>query len=214
MSKTIILSIIISISLISCKIGGIKGNGNEITENRDLGSFEKIDVSGNFDVIVESSNNQDVDVISETNLIDHIKTVVKKNTLFIYSQENLRPTKEMLISIKLPKLVGINCSGANTVTAKDIQSKDFNIDLSGAGSVKIDGKSINTYIDLSGAADLIAKDFISENVNVDISGAANAQVYAVNSIKADISGAGNVELFGEPSNVSTDISGVGSLERK
>ncbi|MBK7979712.1 MAG: DUF2807 domain-containing protein [Ignavibacteriae bacterium] len=214
MSKTIILSIIISISLISCKIGGIKGNGNEITENRDLGSFEKIDVSGNFDVIVESSNNQDVDVISETNLIDHIKTVVKKNTLFIYSQENLRPTKEMLISIKLPKLVGINCSGANNVTAKDIQSKDFNIDLSGAGSVKIDGKSINTFIDLSGAADLIAKDFISENVNVDISGAANAQVYAVNSIKADISGAGNVELYGEPSNVSTDISGVGSLERK
>ncbi|MBI1933910.1 MAG: DUF2807 domain-containing protein [Ignavibacteriales bacterium] len=214
MSKTIILSIVIAISLISCKIGGIKGNGNEITENRELGSFEKIDVSGNFDVIVESSNNQDVDVISETNLIDHIKTVVKKNTLFIYSQENLRPTKEMLISIKLPKLVGINCSGANNVTAKDIQSKDFNIDLSGAGSVKIDGKSINTFIDLSGAADLIAKDFISENVNVDISGAANAQVYAVNSIKADISGAGNVELYGEPSNVTTDISGVGSLERK
>lgn len=214
MLKNILLCVIASFSLISCKIGGIKGNGIEITENRELKSFNKIDVSGNFDVTVVSDNSQDVEVISETNLIDLIKTNVKNNTLYIYSQENLRPTKEMIISIKLPKLVAINCSGANNVIAKDIYSQDFNIDLSGAGSVKIDGKSVNTNIDLSGAADLIAKDFISENVKVDISGAANAQVHAVNSLVADISGAGNVELYGEPNNVSTDISGVGSLERK
>ncbi|MBK7106768.1 MAG: DUF2807 domain-containing protein [Ignavibacteriae bacterium] len=214
MIKNIMFLIFVSITIISCKIGGIKGNGEEITEIREVDSFQKIDVSGNFDVLVEGGKDQNIEIFSESNLIDFIKTKVKNNTLHIYSKENLRPTKKMLISISIPELRAINCSGANNVQAKAVTSNNFEIDLSGAGSVEIEGATNYLNIDLSGAADLIAKDFISENIKIDVSGAANAKVYASNSIDADISGAGNIELYGDANDVRTDISGVGSLDRK
>ncbi|MCB0749345.1 MAG: DUF2807 domain-containing protein [Ignavibacteriae bacterium] len=200
--------------LVSCKIGGIKGNGEEIVETRELNSFNKIDVSGNFDVEVVSGKTQNIEIFSETNLIGYIKTKVKGNTLYIYSKENLRPTIDSHIDISVPELVAIECSGANSIYATGIAADDFNIDLSGAGSINIEGKTKNLNIDVSGAADLSANNFISENLIIDVSGAANAEIYASNSAVADVSGAGNIELYGDAKNVKTDVSGAGSLVRK
>ncbi|MBK8946556.1 MAG: DUF2807 domain-containing protein [Ignavibacteriae bacterium] len=214
MTKNLILIIIASVSFYACKIGGIKGNGEEISEIRNIDSFEMVDVSGNFDVEIESGKSQTLTIYAESNLVDLIKTKVKKNTLFIYSKENLRPTKKMLISITVPELSSINCSGANNVIAKEVNSERFEIDLSGAGYVEIEGSTNILNIDLSGAADLMAKDFMSENIKIDVSGAANAKVYASKSINADVSGAGNIELYGDANDITTDISGAGSLERK
>ncbi|MFZ1288623.1 MAG: head GIN domain-containing protein [Melioribacteraceae bacterium] len=214
MIKNILFVILVIMTFISCKIGGIKGNGDEISENREVDSFQMIDVSGNFDVLVEGGQSQDLAIYAESNLIEFIKTKVKNNILYIYSKENLRPTQKLLIQISVPKLLAINCSGANNVHAKDINSDKFEIDLSGAGTVEIDGMTNFLSVELSGAADLMAKDFITENIKIDVSGAANAEVYASESIDADISGAGNIELYGDAKNVNTDISGAGSLDRK
>jgi len=214
MKRNLILLILISLSVISCKITGIKGNGDLITDTRKVDEFERIDVSGNFDVNITVGEEQRLEILAESNLLKYIKTKVKKQTLYIHSRKNLRPREDLKIIVTVPELYAIECSGVNDICAKGINSDEFYIDLSGAGSINISGTTGILNIDVSGAADLMAKNLITEDISIDVSGAANAEVYASNSCNAEVSGAGFIELYGDAVDVSMDISGAGSIERK
>jgi len=214
MKAKIILLVFISFLLVSCKLTGIKGNGDLVNDLREVEGFEKVDISGNFEVEINVGENTRLEIIAESNLLKYIKARVKKNTLYISSRENLRPRKDLKILINCPELYAIECSGVNDIIAKGINSDEFDIDLSGAASIDISGKTEYLKIDVSGAADLMARHFLTENVSIDVSGAANAEVYASHSCNAEVSGAGFIELYGEAKDVNMDISGAGSLERR
>jgi hypothetical protein len=214
MKIRIISLILISLIMISCKLTGVRGNGDLVNEVRDIDQFEKIDVSGNYEVELNVGKTTRLEIIAESNLLKYIKTRVKKNTLYISSKKNLRPREDLKIIIDCPKLYAIECSGVNDIFAQGIESDRFDIDLSGAGSINISGKTEYLKIDVSGAADLMARDFLTENVRIDVSGAANAEVYAAISCDAEVSGAGYIELYGDAKDVNMDISGAGSLERR
>jgi len=200
--------------IFSCSFSGVRGDGNVINEGRDVGSFSKIDISGNYDVEIIAGKEPSVEVVAEGNLLKLIRTRVKKKTLYISSKKNLRPTDEMLIKISVEELNEIECSGVNDIVAENISAERFKIDLSGAGSIELYGKAAQLYIEISGAADIEAKDFIADDVVIEVSGAANAEVYAAKSVDAEVSGAGYIELYGDAKKVKTDISGAGSLVRK
>ncbi len=206
--------LILSLTLVSCKLTGIRGNGDLISETRDVEEFQKIDVSGNYEVEITVGEETSLKIIAESNLMKYIKTKVKKNTLFISSRENLRPREDLKLIVSVSNLTAIECSGVNEILAEGINSEEFYIDLSGAGSIDISGQAGLLRIDVSGAADLMAKDFLTEDITIDVSGAANAEVYASNSCDAEVSGAGYIELYGEARDVNMDVSGAGSLERK
>lgn len=214
MKSKLLFILILSSLLVSCKLSGIKGNGDLVTENRELEEFNKIDISGNFDVEITVGEPNNIEIIAESNLLKFIKTKVKKNTLYIMTKENLRPRNDLRIIISVPNLLAIDCSGVNDVFAEGIASDRFDIDLSGAASINISGDTEYLKIDISGAADLMARDFITEDIKIDVSGAANAKVFANRSCDAEVSGAGYIELYGDAKDVNMDISGAGSLERK
>jgi len=210
----LLLLTLASLVLISCRFTGIKGNGDLSNEVRDVDNFEKVDVSGNYEVEIEVGERTNLEIIAESNLLKYIKTKVKKNTLYVSTKENLRPRKDLKILISCPNLYAIECSGVNDIKANGINSEEFDIDLSGAGSINISGTTGLLKIEVSGAADLMAKDLLTEDIRIDVSGAANAEVYATNSCDAQVSGAGYIELYGDARDVNMDISGAGSLERK
>ena len=206
--------LLLSTLFVSCKLTGIKGNGDLISEIRSIEDFNKIDVSGSFEVEVQVGEPTKLEILAESNLMKYIKTKVKNNTLYIMTKENLRPRNDLKVIISVPKLVALECSGVNDVIAQGIDTDKFEIDLSGAASIKISGNANRLYIDVSGAADLLAKDLITEDIRIDVSGAANAEIYASNSCDAEVSGAGYIELYGDAKDVNMNISGAGSLDRK
>jgi hypothetical protein len=214
MKKNIVLISFLLISLVSCRFNGVRGDGDLLTESRTIDDFEKVDISGNFDVEIEVGQPIKLVVIAENNLQEYIKTRVKRNTLLISTSKNLKPTDDLRIQISTPYLNGIECSGVNDVFAQGIDTDNFSIDLSGAGSIEIKGNTKKLKIDVSGAADLQAEELITEFIKIDVSGAANASVYASKSCVADVSGAGFIELYGDAKDVNMDISGAGSLKRK
>lgn len=200
--------------LVSCKLGGIRGDGNLTSEERSVDNFTRVDVSGNFNVEISVGEDLYLKVNTDKNLLKHIITKVKRNTLYIYSHENLKPRNEMEIVISVPKLEEIECSGMNDIFAAGIETDEFSIDLSGAGSIELEGKTKKFKVDVSGAADLEANNFIADDILIDVSGAANAEIFANKSVNADVSGAGNIELYGDAQDVNMDVSGAGSLVRK
>ena len=102
----------------------------------------------------------------------------------------------------------------NNITVYGINGSDFEVDVSGAGSVNLSGEVDRFRADLSGAGSINAKELKAKDVRVSVSGAASADVYAKDYLDASVSGVGSISYYGDPAKTKTDVSGVGSISRK
>jgi hypothetical protein len=153
-------------------------------------------------------------VSAEENLLGMIRTRVKGNSLIIDTKKNISPRKEIVIEITTPSLSDLDVSGANNIDVDNISCDEFNLDLSGAGTVDLRGEVEKFTADLSGAGSIKAKQLKAKDVRISVSGAASADVYASKFLDASVSGVGSIEYFGDPEKTKTDVSGVGSITRK
>ena len=108
----------------------------------------------------------------------------------------------------------IDCSGANNVSARNIDTDDFDVELSGAGSIHIAGNVERLNAEISGAGNINAKSLRAKRVIISVSGAASADVYASDYLDASVSGVGSIDYYGDPESTNTSVSGVGSISRK
>ncbi len=104
MKIKLLLIVFLSSLLVYCKLSGIKGDGNLTEEEREIENFTKIDVSGNFDVEIYAGEKLSLKINADQNLLKYIKTQVKRNTLYIYSKENIRPREDLEVIVSVPQL--------------------------------------------------------------------------------------------------------------
>jgi hypothetical protein len=105
----------------------------------------------------------------------------------------------------------INVAGAVHLDA-ELELKTLNVDLAGAGNLKLRGSAVKFSLECAGAGTIKAYDFIAEDVKLEIAGVGNAQVYATESIDAEIAGMGTIRYKGNPKNISFEKAGIGSMK--
>lgn len=210
---TLIISLVAFI-VSGCGFWGVRGNGRVKDQSRTIMEFDKIDAGGAFTLKVKVGPSPSLRITAEENLINYIRTNVKGNTLVIDTKKNISPRKEIYIEITTPFLKAVDASGANNITIYGINGSDFEVDVSGAGSVNLSGEVDRFRADLSGAGSINAKDLKAKDVRVSVSGAASADVYAKDYLDASVSGVGSISYYGDPAKTRTDVSGVGSISRK
>ncbi len=211
--RTNILLVAILISLVGCRHwNGIRGSGDVGEESRDIEKFEVLEVSGAFSVRVTIGEEPSLKLSGDDNLLKYVRTRNKGNRLEISTRKNINPREGMKITITNPSIKALEVSGANEIKIRNINSDDFDLDISGACSVELEGVSERFSIDMSGASSLDAGDFHSRKVRIDCSGASSAKVHASESLYADVSGVSNVEFSGNPVKTDLDASGVSSIE--
>ncbi|HKC64688.1 MAG TPA: DUF2807 domain-containing protein, partial [Pyrinomonadaceae bacterium] len=128
--------------------------------------------------------------------------------------QSISMNRKLRVRISTPKLDGIYTSGASDIAITGVKSDEFNIESSGAGSLKVSGEAKAVVINTSGAGEINAKDLHAEKVNITSSGAATADVYATEELRASVSGAGDVNYYGNPKTVNEDKSGAGSITKR
>ena len=228
--KRIFLGLVIAFTLNSC-INTIDGNGEVVSENRKVTSFNKIDISGGYEVLLNQGNSENLEIEADENLMELIETEVKNNTLYISSTKPIGDSESLKLYITTVNLEDIDVSGAidlkNKGTFKsenleievsgaadidlDIEVENLTMDMSGASETTLSGSASNFDIELSGAGELQAKKLKTRNTSIDISGAGSAEVFAKKTLKVSVSGAGSVKYKGNPK-VEEDISGAGSVQ--
>lgn len=229
--KRILILIVLTFSLYSC-INTIDGDGNVITEERTIDSFNKIDISGGFEVLINQGKTEKVEIEADQNLIELIETETKNNTLYIKSKEPIGNAESLKLYITVKKIEEIDISGAVELNSKGtIEGEELEIDISGAADVNLGvdvisltmdmsgasettlrGKAENFDIKLSGASDLEAEKLKTKHTIIDISGAGSAKVFAKKTLKVEVSGAGSVKYKGNPK-ITKEISGAGSVNK-
>lgn len=211
--KYFVLILLIVPFLGGCRIG-VKGSGDIVEENRSIDEFEIVEISGAFNVEISVGKSPSLEIVADDNLMKYISTEIRGGKLIIEAEKNLRPRKDIEIFISTPNLIKIESSGASNVTAYGITGEVFQAELSGAGNISLSGNVIKFRTDMSGAGSVNAKELKAKYVKVGISGACSAVVYAAESIRADVSGVGSIDYYGDPDEVDSNISGVGSVNRK
>jgi hypothetical protein len=235
-SMVIFASLIVGLSslMASCNvIGGAHGDGNVLKETRKVSSFDGIEVSGAFDIILRQGTVEEVVVETDANLLPLVRTDVAGSTLRIETKQPIHHVTVMKVYVTVKDLKNIDVSGAVDIKTEglitvpelsleasgasdsklELAVQKLDLDCSGASKMKFSGSATVVTMDLSGASDIFAFDMAVENYNIEISGAGNAQISVSKKLHAEISGAGSVRYKGSPAEIDQSVSGAGSIKK-
>jgi len=214
----------------------VRGSGEIKTEARTVSTFNSIDVSGAIDVYVKQDSVSSVKVVADDNILEYIEVHTEGSSLEIYTEGNvrLRPSEKIKVYVSNPQYKEFQVSGASSIRGEnqvtstgsvhigisgagegklEIDAPKVSIDLSGASSVSVRGRTKDFEAGASGASKIRCFDLLTENTNVDVSGASHAEVYASVSLAGEASGASSVDHKGSAT-VNVNRSGASSVNKK
>jgi len=237
--KSIVLvSLLLIILSMSCDYSmftdTIYGDGNVVSEIRNISSFDGIKVSSGIDVFIKQGDAENLKLEADENLHEVIKTEVKNNTLYIYTEENIRKAKSKTVYVLYKELNRIKISssgdikGANTLKTDeldislssagdldlDIQAREIYLSISSSGDAKISGKANFLKASLSSAGDLDAYDLEVKKCKITVSSAGNAKINVTEDLDATASSAGDIYYTGDPEIKNLNSSSAGGIHKR
>jgi citrate lyase gamma subunit len=211
--------------------GRKEGNGDIVLVNRDVSSFNSIELSSKATVNIYQNDIDKVTVEIDSNLEKYVKTNIRNNILEIKEKigVSLNPNKYTVnVYVKNPSNIKISGQGninINNVLKTDsikleisgsgkiegkIESNNLVMDISGSGEINVSGVSTQAEMRISGSGDINAIDMDVERAVVKMSGSGETRINAKNELIGKISGSGNIFYKGNPK-IEVDISGKGKI---
>ncbi|MEZ0327709.1 MAG: head GIN domain-containing protein [Fimbriimonas sp.] len=177
------------VTKISSNTRSLQGTGPVKSETRTVTDFDKLEVGGNFQVVVKVGPSTSVKLEAQENLVKAIEAKVEGGVLKVASEENLVSDKPILVTITTPKLVSVSGSGAVSLNVEGIQGTGFRADLSGASKLKAAGTADEVKLEGSGGAEIVWDGLTSKSLAVSMSGGGSTLVSgSSDSLALDMSG--------------------------
>lgn len=235
--KVFFIALTAVILLGSCRLFGgerIRGNGNIVNVQRNMGAFNSIEAGGAVEVRVKQDNANTVRIETDENLLEFLDVYTDGNTLVIQSKKgyNLDPSQDVIVYASAPRFTTFDISGASKLlSAGTLTGDELEVDASGASEIKLEVRMSKLTADLSGsstmelrgeatrfdtqgsgASTIKAMDLTTEESTLDLSGASNAEVTANKQLNIDASGASDVRYRGN-ANINQKSSGASSVTK-
>src|SRR5215212_10038498 len=211
--RAVVSLIAAAAALAACSI--TTGSGNVASETRTVSGFTKIDLSGAGDVIIEQNGTEALTIEAEDNLIPKLTSEVVNGTLRLGEKSNLtiHLTKPVTYRVSMKDVSGLMISGSGTVTASTITAPSLAVDLSGSGKITVGGTVEQQDLRISGSGEYQAKDLQTKVASAEISGSGNATVTVSDKLDAELSGRGQLTYYGNPPQVTREVSGSGRVTK-
>ena len=231
----ITLLLLVLLTATSCMFDGfgIQGNRNVVSEDRKINSdFESIKVSEGITVYLTQSDDIDLRVEADENIIDLLVTEVEGDVLKIYFDKNVSRAKAKNVYLSAEKISSIKTSSGSVVKSENgIKSKDIvlrsssgsNIDIkiealtisastSSGAQIEVSGSTESFTGDASSGSEIDADNLIAKNGNVSVSSGAGIDVHVTDELTARASSGGNISYEGNP-NLNKSKSSGGSISK-
>jgi hypothetical protein len=238
MRNIIIVLICFAFFFSSCEFMGgkkVTGNGVMSAQQRNLGGFNGVKVSGSMKVFISQDPVSSIKIEGDENLLEYIEIENHGDVLEISTRRgyNLRPRAGIKIFLTAPSFEKLAVTGSGELKTQTKISNSKNMDVSvtgsgdmilnidapainseitGSGNVSINGATRNFSTEVTGSGEVHAFDLLSESTDVQISGSGDVEVFASKQLKINITGAGDVKYKGSPS-VSQSVTGSGNIRK-
>ena len=193
---------------------GVEGSGVPATESRDVAPFAAVDLAGSNNVTIHVGGEQSVVVSADDNLLDHVTTTVEGGKLVIGTTPGSMATKApMSVDVTVPTLRALTLSGSGTVVADGIDAKRLTVALPGSGILRANGTATTLEVEHAGSGDAQLEGIAASDVHAVLSGSGRIVVTATKTLDATVSGSGAIFYGGDPSQVTTSVTGSGVVMR-
>ena len=201
------------------------------TQNREVKSFKKIEVSGATTVVYTQSDTLVLKVVADKAEINNVYTTIEGDVLSIKAKGSFsHPYKVYVFANSLNQLtvsgaskfstenvikgdsLSIDASGACAIYMK-VSMSNLDATISGASSVTFEGNTKTLHSNVSGASSLKAYKLNASTTDIKASGASTAKVFAADKINANATGSSTIKFKGEPKDVSAEASSASSIAK-
>ena len=213
----------------------IKGNGNVVTETRNVSDYDAIGVAGSFDVKLVAGKEGKLTVKIEENLSEYLITEVEDGKLKIKWKKgvSINTTKGLLVTVPFEDIEAVSLAGSGDVFSDDVIKTDhLKVALSGSGDIKLNvntdnissavsgsgdvvlaGKTQKLKCSLAGSGDINGYELVSKDAEVSIAGSGDIKVNVTDNLKARVAGSGDIYYKGNPRQ-DVKVSGSGSVSSR
>jgi hypothetical protein len=189
----------------------LQGSGVAATQTRPLASFSSLNLAGSNNVTVTIGGPQSVVVHADSNLINNVTTQVVAGTLVIGDTGSFTTHAPMSVDVSVPSLTALNLSGNGQIYVTGISAPQLSVTVSGNGRLSAAGTATQLDVTVSGNGQAQLSQLIARDARAVMTGAGLIQVTTTNSLDATVSGTGAIIYSGNPPQVTTNITGIGSI---
>jgi len=191
-SKTLMgLLAALVLSAVAC---GSTGSGDIVSEMREVGSFDRIEVSSGMAVEITVDPTAPTEVVSiyDDNLQNKILTTVNGDTLVIEVRGNvIAPGSGRMVKVAMPVLIGLLADGGASVHGVGAADE---VELRAEGGAAVD-----------------FEDMIVQTMDVVMEGGSTGTVNPALEVTGRVTGGATLTLVNSPATRDLDVSGGGSV---
>lgn len=231
-----LVAILVSFFAFSCNsIEFKKGNGNVVTENRDITeAFDAIKVSTGITLEISQGTTQSLQVETDENLQENIKTEVRNGVLKIYADKNIKSSKSKKVKIQIVNISslisssGADIKGKTTLKSQNLALKsssgsDIEIDVevemlsanaSSGSEIEITGKAMVFEASSSSGSEIDAKELMTNDVLAKASSGSNIKVHPILNLDAKASSGSSIYYYKTPQTIHMKKTSGGSIKNK
>ncbi|MGZ4400066.1 MAG: GIN domain-containing protein, partial [Gaiellaceae bacterium] len=143
-----------------------------------------------------------------------VTTDVRGGSLVIGNRPGSFITRSpMRVDVHVPSIDALTLNGSGLISASGVKTSSLTLAISGSGILRVSGKATRLDIRLSGSGDAEAGQLVARDVHAVVSGSGRILVDATERLDASVPGSGAIIYSGEPSHITTSISGSGTVLR-
>lgn len=223
MNRRIVTAAVVALLAGACHVGSKAEDrepGPEVSRSYQVGAFDKLAVSGPYEVNVVTGGQPGVSAKGGSNLLDETEVLVENGTL------KIRPKKrggihfnwhdgKAVFTVNAAALHGAAIAGSGGVSVDKIAG-DFDgavagsgdlklgsvaggkikLNIAGSGDVEAAGKADSVDLSIAGSGDIRVGGLAARTADVSIAGSGNIAANASESADVSIMGSGDVEISG------------------
>jgi hypothetical protein len=188
----VFLTIIIAFSFTSASCVHLSGNGETTSQERTVGEFTGVTLSGVAKINIHFADNNRVVVTTDSNIQDIVTTVTEHTILNVDLKREVK-NANILVDVYLPRIAMINLKGVGTIEIDEGRGLDLEIRHTGVGTINLEKYCV-------------------ENATIIYNGVGNIKIWAISSLNGTGSGVGSIYYKGSP-RMNMDFDGVGGFKQ-
>jgi hypothetical protein len=199
-----------------------------------VSGFTAVELDGTGDLNITQTGKESLSITADDNLLPYLTSDVQGGTLHLGVKPNtsIQTSTPIRYQLTVKQLQGITLAGSGSVTTNALNANQLQVTLSGSGNMTLSGiTTTSVTATLSGSGNLTTKGqtqtqqvmlsgsgtyqgdgLTSQTATVQVAGSGDAHVNANGTLTATVTGSGDITYTGHPSQVSSSVTGSGTIK--